>query len=128
LDLTTDGMTLCTGSSDSKIKFWSLIFESNIRSRTFLSHKRTLQLHDEILCLKISSNSEFIACSLLDQTIRIFYFNTLKFYLSLYGHHLPVLSIDISTDGQLLISGSADKNIKIWGLNFGDLHKVFLTN
>jgi U3 small nucleolar RNA-associated protein 12 len=47
----------------------------------------------------------------------------LKFFLSLYGHKLPVLSMDISSDSSLLISGSADKNIKIWGLDFGDCHR-----
>ncbi len=31
--------------------------------------------------------------------------------------------MDISTDGQLLVTGSADKNIRIWGLEFGDCHK-----
>ena len=49
--------------------------------------------------------------------------DSLKFFLSLYGHKLPVLSLDISSDSSLLISGSADKNIKIWGLDFGDCHR-----
>ena len=47
----------------------------------------------------------------------------MKFFLSLYGHKLPVLSFDISSDNTLLASGSADKNIKIWGLDFGDCHR-----
>lgn len=46
-----------------------------------------------------------------------------KFFLSLYGHKLPVSCLDISTDGDLLVSGSYDKNLKIWGLDFGDCHK-----
>lgn len=50
----------------------------------------------------------------------------MKFYLSLYGHKLPVLSFDISTDNSLIVSGSSDKNIKIWGLDFGDCHKSLL--
>lgn len=49
--------------------------------------------------------------------------DSLKFFLSLYGHKLPVLCMDISSDGDLLVSGSADKNLKIWGLDFGDCHK-----
>lgn len=36
---------------------------------------------------------------------------------------LPVLSLDISTDSKLIATVSADKNIKIWGLDFGDCHK-----
>lgn len=36
---------------------------------------------------------------------------------------LPVLSMDISSDNTLIATGSADKNVKIWGLDFGDCHK-----
>lgn len=32
-------------------------------------------------------------------------------------------AIDISTDETLIATGSADKNIKLWGLDFGDCHK-----
>jgi WD40 repeat protein len=53
----------------------------------------------------------------------VFFADTLKFFLSLYGHKLPVLSLDISSDGALLASGSADKNLKIWGMDFGDCHR-----
>lgn len=31
--------------------------------------------------------------------------------------------MDISSDGDLIVTGSADKNLKIWGLDFGDCHK-----
>ena len=55
--------------------------------------------------------------------VQVHFMDSLKFFLSLYGHKLPVLSMDISTDSSLLISGSADKNIKIWGLDFGDCHR-----
>lgn len=47
----------------------------------------------------------------------------LQFFLSLYGHKLPVLCMDISSDSTLLVTGSADRNVKIWGLDFGDCHK-----
>mmetsp|Transcript_31744 Transcript_31744/g.36251 ORF Transcript_31744/g.36251 Transcript_31744/m.36251 type:complete len:314 (-) Transcript_31744:203-1144(-) len=46
-----------------------------------------------------------------------------KLFLSLYGHSLPVLAFDISSDNTLLVSASADKNVKLWGLDFGDCHK-----
>jgi len=45
--------------------------------------------------------------------IQVFYLDSLKFFLSLYGHKLPVLCMDISSDSTLLVSGSADKNIKV---------------
>ncbi len=53
----------------------------------------------------------------------MFFLDSLKFFLSLYGHKLPVLTMDVSSDSSLLVSGSADKNIKIWGLDFGDCHR-----
>lgn len=45
---------------------------------------------------------------------------------SRYGHKLPVTSLDVSTDNSLLASGSADKTVKIWGLDFGDCHRSLL--
>src|ERR1700733_10595985 len=36
---------------------------------------------------------------------------------------LPVLSMDISSDSTLIATCSADKNVKLWGLDFGDCHK-----
>ena len=73
-----------------------------------------------------SPDGKYIACGLIDQTIRVFFYDTLKFSISMYGHRLPALCMDISTDSTLLVSGSADKNVKIWGLDYGDLHKVTL--
>lgn len=31
--------------------------------------------------------------------------------------------MDISSDSKLIVTCSADKNVKIWGLDFGDCHK-----
>lgn len=53
----------------------------------------------------------------------MFYLDSLKWFVDLYGHKLPALTMDISSDSTLLVSGSADKNVKIWGLDFGDCHK-----
>ena len=33
------------------------------------------------------------------------------------------MSMDISSDNTLLVTASADKNVKLWGLDFGDCHK-----
>ncbi|PVU84642.1 hypothetical protein BB560_007297 [Smittium megazygosporum] len=131
-----DKSGLVSGGADSQIKFWNFELyspqsngNSSSRNQDFsarkltLVHTRTLKLSDSALSIAISPDSKLLAVSLLDTTVRVFYLDTLKFYLSLYGHKLPVLSIDISSDSQLLISGSADKNVKIWGLDFGDCHK-----
>ena len=59
----------------------------------------------------------------MDSTVKIFFADSLKFFLSLYGHKLPVLALDISYDSTIIVTASADKNVKIWGLDFGDCHK-----
>ena len=51
------------------------------------------------------------------------YSDSHKVFLSLYGHSLPIRSYDTSTDCNLLVSGSADKDIKLWNLDFGDVKK-----
>ncbi|KAF4751070.1 Dip2/Utp12 protein, partial [Perkinsus olseni] len=56
---------------------------------------------------------------MLDSTITVVYADTGKQFLTLYGHQLPVLTVAFSDDGQLLASGSADKNIKLWHPKFG---------
>eukprot|EP01018_Ginkgo_biloba_P035815 Gb_01026 [translate_table: standard] len=86
--------------------------------------------------LKSNMTSKWIHCCWLGTEVEVleicihsfrieavFFVDSLKFFLSLYGHKLPVLCMDISSDGDLLVSGSADKNLKIWGLDFGDCHK-----
>jgi len=52
----------------------------------------------------------------------------LKLFLNLYGHKLPVLNISISSDSKLIATCSADKNVRIWGLDFGDCHRAFFAH
>lgn len=121
-----DGSGFVTGSADHDVKFWEYHLTDkpghNPKQLT-LTNVRTLKMNDDVLVVAISSDSKYIAVSLLDCTVKIFFMDTLKFFLSLYGHKLPVLCMDISTDGDLIVTGSADKDIKIWGLDFGDCHK-----
>lgn len=131
LDLTSNGKRLVTGSADKSCKFWDFEVVEQLVPGTKdkyipqlkLVHDTTLELTDDILAVKISSEDRYLAVSLLDNTVKVFFFDSLKFYLSLYGHKLPVLSIDFSVDSKMLITSSADKNIKIWGVDFGDCHK-----
>ncbi|KZW04132.1 WD-repeat-containing protein [Exidia glandulosa HHB12029] len=121
-----DGGALVTGSADKTVKFWDIKGKVDRETRTSsveLEHTSSLQMPDDVLAVKYSPNGKLIAVSLLDSTVKIFYQDTLKFFLSLYGHKLPVLALDISDDSKLIVTCSADKNVKIWGLDFGDCHK-----
>jgi U3 small nucleolar RNA-associated protein 12 len=126
--LAPDRRGLVTGSADHEVRFWE--FElvqdddySLTSKRLSLAHVKTLEMTDDVLCVKYSPDHRLLAVALLDNTVKVFFADTLKYFLSLYGHKLPVLTMDISSDSTLLITGSSDKNIKVWGLDFGDCHK-----
>ncbi|BGP42296.1 beta transducin [Rhodotorula kratochvilovae] len=131
LHVRPDGRGLVTGSADKDIKFWDFEVrevpaevEGGAVTRVLtLAHTKTLKMTDDVLAVKYSPDGRLLAVSLLDSTVKVFHADTLKFFLSLYGHKLPVLSLDISSDSKLIVTCSADKNIKIWGLDFGDCHR-----
>jgi len=78
---------------------------------------------EEVLHVNITANGKLVCISLLDSTVKVFFEDSLKFFLSLYGHKLPVLAMDAADDSTLLATASADKSVKLWGLDFGDCHK-----
>ncbi|XP_049287389.1 WD repeat-containing protein 3 [Anopheles funestus] len=130
--LTPDKHGCVSGGGDTTVKFWSfeLIGHSDGSDQKVLSllHKNTLKLEETVLCVRISQNGKYIAVALLDNTVKIFFLDSLKFYLSLYGHKLPVIAMDISYDSTLIITGSGDRTIKIWGMDFGDCHRSLLAH
>ncbi|XP_053144476.1 WD repeat-containing protein 3 [Hemicordylus capensis] len=126
ISLSPDQRGFVTGGADKCVKFWEfeLVKDKNsTQKRLSVKQTRVLQLDEDVICIRYSPNQKLLAVSLLDCTVKIFYTDTLKFFLSLYGHKLPVLCMDISYDGSLIATGSADRNVKIWGLDFGDCHR-----
>lgn len=49
---------------------------------------------DDVLAVKFSPDGRFLAVSLLDSTVKVFFQDTLKFFLSLYGHKVCPVSLD----------------------------------
>lgn len=130
-----DGKSMATGSADKSAKFFSFeVVEEEIPGtkrttpRFKLVHTRTLKVADDILSLRFSPDSRLVALSFLDNTVKVFFTDSLKLFLNLYGHKLPVLNMDISYDSKLIVTCSADKNVRIWGLDFGDCHKAFFAH
>lgn len=117
-----DPNSFITGAADKTVKFWTAKRSTRSDELRF-KHIRTLQLTEDVLAIRYSPDARLIAVALLDMTVKVFFDDTLKFYLSLYGHKLPVTTLDISSDSRFLLTGSADKNVKLWGLDFGDCRK-----
>lgn len=131
LQVHPDGRSVVSGSADKTAKFWDFkIVQEPVLGTTRTTPKlklvqsRILKVADDILSLRFSPDARLLAVALLDNTVKVFFVDTLKLYLNLYGHKLPVLSMSISYDSKLIVTSSADKNIRIWGLDFGDCHKA----
>ncbi|KAH6898389.1 WD40-repeat-containing domain protein [Thelonectria olida] len=131
LQVHPNGQSVVSGSADKTAKFWDfkIVQEEVLGTRRTtpklkLVQSRTMKVSDDILSLKFSPDARLLAVALLDNTVKVFFVDSLKLYLNLYGHKLPVLSMDISYDSKLIVTSSADKNIRIWGLDFGDCHKA----
>ena len=131
LNVHPNGRSVVTGSADKSAKFWNFeVVQEQIPGterttpRLKLVHTRTLKVSDDILSLRYSPDERLLAVSLLDNTVKVFFVDSLKLFLNLYGHKLPVLSMDISFDSKLIVTCSADKNVRIWGLDFGDCHRA----
>lgn len=87
LDIHPDKTGFISGSEDKDVKFWEfdLISKNQIKLLTVVQSK-ILKMSDEVLSVKYSPNGKLFALSLLDNTIKVFYTDSLKFFLSLYGH------------------------------------------
>ncbi|KAI5365889.1 Putative small-subunit processome, Utp12, WD40/YVTN repeat-like-containing domain superfamily [Septoria linicola] len=130
-----DGRSVVTGSADKSAKFWRFdIVDEEIpgtrrtTQRLKLTQTRQLKVNDDVLSICFSPDQKYLALSTLDNTVKLFFVDSLKQYHILYGHKLPVLNISISSDSKLITTSSADKNVKVWGLDFGDCHKSFFAH
>lgn len=78
----------CVTCGDSTVKLWKfeLVTLPNLGRKVLsLLHYKTLQLDDSILCAKVSPDNKLLAVALLDNTIKIFFLDTFKVYISLYS-------------------------------------------
>jgi U3 small nucleolar RNA-associated protein 12 len=132
-----DGKGLMSASADRLVKFWNFVGDEDAEKLGTVAHSSTLSLKlvrelemsQDALCAAYSKSSGdklMVAVGTQDHTVKVFFDDSLKFFLSLYGHKLPVMCLDISYDSSILVSGSADKTLKVWGLDFGDCHRSLL--
>ena len=79
---------ICTGSADHDVKFWDVELKldpewSTTQKRLTLECVCTLTMTDDVLAIKYSPYGKLLAVSLLDATVKVFYEDSLKFFLSL---------------------------------------------
>lgn len=116
------GIRVVTSSADGLLIFWELTKSEEVGQIKLFEVKRR-GLGEPIQWVKYTPNGQFYLAALLDNSIKMCYSDSDKLHLNFYGHSMPVLSIDVSSDDALLVSGSSDKYIRVWGMDFGDCHK-----
>ncbi|KAH0638881.1 hypothetical protein KY290_036189 [Solanum tuberosum] len=111
--LILDGTGFLTGSVDQDVKFnWCKRLVNFCLDKHFtVSPTRSLKMNDDVQVVAASPDGNYVVVALSDNTVKVFYMDSLKFFLSLYGHKLPVFCMDIYSDGDLLVTSSVDKSV-----------------
>ncbi|KAK7017057.1 Dip2/Utp12 protein, partial [Halocaridina rubra] len=123
--LTHDGRGFLSGGSDKMVKFWKFELvqdevEGHGKRLSFIQDSRALKVADQVTSLCCSSDGKFVAVATLDLKETLYFSDTLKLCHELYGKALPATCMDISTDGSLVVTGSKDSSIRLYGTDFGD--------
>ena len=99
-----DSRHIVTGGVDRSIRIWDA--KNGKCLKTLTGHE------GEVECLQFDSGNDVIASGGQDKTIRIWSLNEGRCLAILNGHDDGVTCLKI--DGDHIISGSADKSIRIW--------------
>lgn len=128
--LTHDGRGFVSGGSDKMVKFWKFeLVRDEVEGRgkrlSFMQDDRALKVADQVMCVRCSSDGKFIAVATLDLKETLYFMDTLKLCHELFGKSLPATCMDFSTDGTLLVTGSKDARLRLYGTDYGDQRRLF---
>lgn len=117
-EFSPDGKLLATVVNDNSINIWNLETKEKIASAMQKGVWKVSFFPDgNRLAVAGSSNSEPI--------VRIYETANLKEVLTLKGHTKRVRAVDVSPDGKMIATGSADGNLIIWDADTGEEIKRF---
>ena len=108
------GSLLLSGSNDHNIKIWDV--ESGSLIRTFSEHITVTR------DAKFTPDGKSVISA--EDDYLIYWRNAVSGQigrLPMYGHSGSVLTVDMSTDMQIIVSGSSDKTVKIWDAQTGEM-------
>ena len=110
-----DGHTLVTGGCDRALRFWDIATGDRYQ---------VWEDSDYIGSIIINSVKQ-ILFSNSDKFIKLWDLSTGECLKTLEGHSNSVMSIALSPDNQLLVSGSYDETAKLWDVETGKCLKTF---
>jgi WD40 repeat protein len=122
LSFSTDGSTLATGLSDSRILLSNP--ETGLEKSTLKHGESDLP----IAGVTFVPNSETLISGGRDSTINLWNTVTRKRSKILTGHENPLRTVAASPDGTLLASGGEDTRIALWNIGSGKLLRLLEGN
>ncbi|CAH8669549.1 unnamed protein product [Heterobilharzia americana] len=131
LALTGDKKGIVSGGSDKQVRFHDFHLRTldNAKPSLCLVESSPMKtVSDQISCLTVSPNNRLIVVALMNFHVDVFFMDSFKRIHSLYGHSAPVTSLDISSDSRLIITGSTDKTVRLWELQFGNCQRRFTSH
>jgi len=115
--LSANGKLLASGSGDGTVEIWKLDYGTLLFTLT--GHKsgiESLAFSPDGTVLASGSGGYGGADTMNDYTIRLWSITDGSSLNVLKGHNGGVLSLAFTPDGNLLMSGSDDGTIRIWGI------------
>ncbi len=116
-----DDATLAAGSSDKTVRVWNLSEKKEIRSLG--GHQGPITA----LALRSDGKGKLLASASEDRTVRLWDPAEGKEVRSIAAHEGPVLALAFTPDGKRIVSGSADKTLKVFGADDGAAVAAFST-
>ncbi|KAG1724749.1 WD40-repeat-containing domain protein [Suillus paluster] len=104
---------LVSGGSDRRVVVWDLGKDRLVK---------VLQDHlDSVLCVRVDSG-RLVTCS-KDRTVRTYAFPSLKPQFVFRAHRAAVNAVSVV--GDVIVSGSGDRSVRVWNANTGALISTF---
>ncbi|NES08242.1 MAG: hypothetical protein F6K22_39030 [Okeania sp. SIO2F4] len=121
--ISADNQTFATTSSDSSVSLWNI--KTGKRLYTFFRYSQ------EVQTVALNTKTPILVSGDFEGKITTYNIDTKKHCQTFFASNSPishkdsVFAVAISKDGKNLVSGSADKTIRLWELETGKLKRTF---
>lgn len=109
--------------ADRRMVIWTLALLNDSAKTVTLQLTQEIELNETPLFIEYSPDKKLVGVGLQDNNIQLFYADSMKPFLVLFGHKLPATAMSFTTDGTLAASVGMDKSLRFWGTDFGDCHR-----